>query len=232
MTAPTPSQPHRLSRRVLVGWCVWLLVSWALNLALDPPLNAPAWGIPEVLTPAVRGTMQSIILGLGLVWPAWRLSQNRTSHEEGNGGGSGGGGGGGGREIVTDLTGMLLVAQVMVWLLRLLMGWSIPYTLLIALTLIVWAVAFGVCVWAGRLGGEPGRVVAMIACAALLAGGWLITALTGLVAFAAWSPMHMLWVLIDEPRTADPRMMTWRLLIVFALSIAAWTFLLGRSKTR
>ncbi|MHC4995478.1 MAG: hypothetical protein ACYTGQ_10535, partial [Planctomycetota bacterium] len=67
-----PPPPVRLvSQPLVVAWAGWILVSWLLNLSIDfTTLNTDV----DSTLPAVRRTLQSILIGLGIVWPAWRLS--------------------------------------------------------------------------------------------------------------------------------------------------------------
>lgn len=198
-----------------MGWVLWLLVSWLVNYTIDTPIRVRA----DTLTPAVRGMMQSMIVGLGLIWPAWRLSQGRTARM--------------GAEIVTDLVGMLLVVQIVIWPFRLLVGWPIPHALLIDLVVIVWSVALGLCVWAGRIGGTAlWRAGAMAACALLLTGGWLVTAVSGQMWSVRWSPMYMLWVMTDMAEDFNPEAILWRLLVVFGAGLALWVWMLAWSRRR
>jgi len=53
-----------ISRPLLLGWCLWLLVSWAINLMLDG----------SAAMPAVRWMLVCALVGIMIAWPVWRLS--------------------------------------------------------------------------------------------------------------------------------------------------------------
>ena len=186
-----------VTREVLLAWCLWLLISWVTNLGA---------GSPE---PAARGMMQSVMVGLGLVWPAWRLSQGYNPR--------------GGWQIATDLLLLLLLTQVVLWPLRLLIEWTMAQILMIDAVLTVWGAAAAVCAWVGQRGvSSVRRVAATTACVLLLTGGWLAIAWAGDPWPVHWSPLYMLWRL-SEPHTAyDAASLGWRLSVVAGLTATAW----------
>lgn len=186
-----------VTREVLLAWCAWLLISWVTNLGT---------GAPE---PAARGMLQSIMLGLGLIWPAWRLSQGYHPAP--------------GRQLLTDLILLLLLAQIVLWPLRLLITWPIEQVLMIDAVLLIWGAAAGVCTWLGRRGTASfRRVAAMTASILLLTAGWLITAALGQDWPVQWSPLYMLWVLSEPHAAYDAAATGWRLLVVAGATATVW----------
>ena len=179
------TQPHSprwyLSPELVLGWSLWLLLSWAVNWAIDTPV----WHRAESLAPAVRGLTQSMMIGIGLMWPAWRLSHTNREFV--------------GRRTLVDLAWLLIVAQMVLWIVGGGLRWSDSHTLLVGAVVCVHGTLIAVIVWAGwRLPTGWGRAVAMAGCALVLGGGLLLTAATGEPEPARWSPLHMLWVM-SEP---------------------------------
>jgi hypothetical protein len=186
------------TREVLLAWCIWLLVSWVTNLGA---------GSPE---PAVRGMLQSIMLGMGLIWPAWRLSQGYNPRC--------------GWRIVTDLILLLLLTQVVLWPVRfVLMAWTTTQLLIINGVLIAWGAAAGLCAWIGQRGVSAfRRVAAMTVCVLLLTAGWLSAAALGEAWPVQWSPLYMLWMLAEGRAAYDAAAMGWRLLVVAGATATVW----------
>ncbi len=193
------------SRPLLMGWAVWLLVSWGLNLGID----SPVWMTSEALVPAVRGLMQSAIAGLVPGWPAVRLSQRRPDEP--------------GLRLLVDCVLLLLVFQIVLWPLRILVDWPIGKTLLVDGVFIAWGLAAGLCTYVGwSIGTRAARAAAMVTCAALLGGGIVWVALTNQADAAYWSPVYMLWVLVDPNHRFDAAATAWRLVILAGGAAAAW----------
>ncbi|QNN22215.1 hypothetical protein HED60_07990 [Planctomycetales bacterium ZRK34] len=167
-----------LSRPLLMAWCCWLLGSWMVNLDID----APRWISDDALIPASRGMFLSMMLGVGLIWPAWRLSMP-LDHDASPG-----------LQTATDLISLLAIAQLVIWPLRALLGWPAVMALLIDTALIVWAGAGALCVWGGLVGRSPAsRTMGMAMAAVMLTGGPMLAALTGTVEPARWSGLHVMW---------------------------------------
>jgi hypothetical protein len=201
-----------LSRTLLLGWSLWLLVSWSINLALFPARRTWVimgdgvllWRTPaEAFIPMVRGMLVSVLLGLMLVWPVWRLSQASDPRP--------------GRRVVLDLLSMWLIAQVVIVPLRLLADLPAPRLGLISLTLAAWGAATGVVVWIGWWSQLAlRRSAAMLACIALVSGAWPVAVVLQQPALAAASPFQTLWSVVDL-RIGD------RLIIVQLAMLAAGT---------
>lgn len=201
----------------MFGWCAWLLGSWAVNLLIDAPRWVGSYGnmMPgDLYIPAVRGMLQSILLGLGVAWPMWRLSERTATAAPV------------GIQTAVDLASLLLVVQVVLWPLQYVVSWAFEQTALIAMALIVWSSAFGLCVWVGRRLDTPrARGGAMAACVAMLIGGWGLSVVWHEHEAAAWSPTYMLWTLCDRVTLAELNAATQRLMVIAGLVAAAWLLL-------
>ena len=110
-----------------------------------------SWRVPvEAFVPVARGLFVSALFGVGLFWPAWRLSQ--PTHPSV------------GIETAVDAAALWLVAQVVIWPMRLLMDFSVSRLTWIGVTLGVWTFVFALLVWAGRLSNRGGaRLVSGVA---------------------------------------------------------------------
>lgn len=200
---------RHVSRQLVVAWCAWLLLSWAVNLAVDPQLVADLlWKghiaeFAERMSPAVRGMLVSVMIGLGLMWPAIRLSQPPI----------------GAAGLVQDWMGLMLVCQIVVWPMRVMVEWSLERTLVVDLQIAVWAAAIGVAIWFGtRHGTNPTtRFLAMAVCVLMLLGWFPLAAVTGNLNIAMWSPYYALWTLA---RDTDPQQLTDALMRTLAVAIA------------
>lgn len=184
MNRPRAEDESVFSRPLLLAWAGWLLGSWAVNLWIDSPSPLSTMS----LVPIVRGMLQSILLGLVIVWPAWRLSKARQRSA--------------GVECAADMFLLLLVSQTIIWAMRMIVGWTVIQTALIIVTVVVTGAAAAMITWWGRLARTgSGRALAMVGCALLLGGGWLWTWVTGAPVAAEWSPMATLWNWADPSHT-------------------------------
>ena len=197
-----------VSRPLLLIWCAWLLVSWALNVDMDMPAQVTR----ESMIPLVRGMILSTLLGLMLMWPAWRLSR-RTMVAAG-------------AAVAGDMFSLLLVLQVVVWPLRLLVGWSMARAFVIDVTLIAWTIPIGLWVYLGlRSRGRVGRAWAMLACCATPAAAAVWALIADRPDAVDFSPMHMLWVLADPTVIMDLARPVFQAMIVSGAAMAAWVIL-------
>jgi hypothetical protein len=194
-----------VSRPLLMGWAVWLLVSWGVNLGIDPPL----WHDAHSLIPAVRGFLLAATLGLLLGWPTVRLSLRPSSRPV--------------AQLLTDWALLMLIFQVVAWPLRVLIDWPIAQVVLINLVLGVWSLAAGVWVYLGWTSrGSGGRTAAAGGCIAMVVGGVVVGGVTGWLGAAQWSGLTMMWSLVDEGGPVDAAAMVRRLAVVAAVSGGVW----------
>lgn len=200
-----------MSRHLLLGWLIWLLISLTINLAIDSPRSV--W-TNDTLRPSVRGLTQSIVIGLVLIWPVWRLSQRRGRYT--------------GFQTAADLFVLLLTAQIplagmMVWA-----GWPPRHLLLVDLIVVSYTCGAAVMVWLGwRSGTFPARVSAAAGCGVLLLGGWGAFALGGSAELALWSPNYLLWSLAHPLTELPAEQVLWRAAVVAGAALALWLAGLG-----
>jgi hypothetical protein len=204
-----------LSRPLLMAWCCWLLGSWLVNIDID----APRWISDDALIPAARGMFISMVIGLGLIWPAWRLSLPLRP------------GAAPGLQVATDAISLLAIAQLVIWPLRALLGWPAEMALLIDSALIVWTGAAALCVWGGLAGRSPAaRSAGMAMAAIVLFGGPLLAAMTGAVEPARWSALHVMWTVsngglsFEEADAMIVRLAAAGLVVGVAGALMGWRF--------
>lgn len=202
--------PMVVSRPLLLGWCLWLLASWVANLVAYSPQRSwvmeidglEHWRVPaESFIPIARSMMVSIAISIGMVWPAWRLSLSGPERAA---------------RTVSDGISLWLVAQVVVWPLRVLVELSLTDLALISATLGAVTALASVCITVGRRGGGPWRAAAMLTCAAALLGHWLLAYAGSGTALTRLSPLSTLWSLSvggSHPSAA------WKSLAVVAILI-------------
>ena len=208
-----------------MAWCLWLLVSWGMNLAIDPP-HMPdvvpsgdrGHEFAERITPAVRGMIVSMMIGIGFAWPVMRLSQRRPERA--------------GRTAFNDVASLTLVNQVVIWPLRTLVGWSLGRTLVVDLTLTAWACWVALLIWIGwRRDSGSSRAWAMVGCVMLMIGGYLLAWLTAWRAWSSWSPLQTLWVICDPAAEAMLPPATGRALFAAVAAAGVWAIMITRRRT-
>lgn len=221
-TVTTPARAGRGSmidpfglRTLIISWCLWLLVSWSITLAIASTVHAVRWVI------------FSAAFGLMAVWPALRLSQQLPWYHpykrRGTGLNTVGGSGPSSRAststrvLATLLDWMCLLAvfQVVVWPLMLVGRWTVQQTLWLDLAVMSWSLLAGALVGLGRVLPTAGaRIGAMGLCVLLVVGEPVWMALSG-SGFAGqnlhsqdWqmriSPIQALWELTTTGPPYDP----------------------------
>jgi len=190
-------QEERLvSRPLLLGWCLWLLVSWALHLMFDGP----------VATPAIRWMLLSALIGIMIAWPVWRLSLPTPLMPT--------------LSTLSDLFFLWLIFQVLV--LRVGIDWPIDHAILIDAAVTTYALAAGWLVDVGRRLSAAGRSVAMIGCVALL----VVPAFAaGELEHSPWivfSPVHAIWLLADPTTMLDADAIGWSVGVLAAAVVFLW----------
>ncbi len=204
------------TRPVLLGWSLWLLGSWSVNLAIES----------GALAPTVRWTLQSALAGAMAIWPAFRLSQPRPPYPTAT--------------LLLDWASIVLVFQAMPLALHLqtrdlppAVGWASTNLVVIDAVFIVAALAVAVFIEFGWRGGVARRVAAQAAALAawlgLSAGGTGDSAVQ-----IALAPVQAMW-LLSEPRPfagADAAAMTWALAAAAAVLSVTWIGLALSDRTR
>jgi len=197
VTAPRlahlPESSSSLPRLLLIGWALWLLVSWAINLYLDGPPGVlseqPFSRDAEAFVPTIRGMMVSAWLGLAVIWPAVRLSQAPPRRPT--------------RHTVLDLFCLLSVLFVVMATLMLVVGWG-------AMQVGVLIVAFaGYSMWIAawvdlgqRLSGT-GRAVMMLLCLLTAGGAWMLPVDDERLMTLMFTPIAMLRALSEAVAPLD-----------------------------
>ncbi len=203
-------------RALIITWCLWLLVSWSITLAISATVHAVRW------------VVFSAVFGLMAVWPALRLSQQLPSRFHANNAYTTQGIDFGTATFRTRLLAtmmdwlcLLLVFQVVVWPLMLVGRWSVQQTLWLDLAVLSWSLLTAVLIGLGRLAPLAWlRVVAMVLCVLLLIGEplWMAVGGTGFglvtegtpgrLANTHWqmriSPLQTLWELTTTEQPYDP----------------------------
>ena len=189
------------ARHLVLWWCLWLLGSWAVAL----------WRYN--LSQAGQLMMLSIMAGLMLVWPAYRLSEaplpgsgqgkvsgggwktssGATPGSNTSGGGASGGSGasgvsGGGVAVLMDWVSLLIVSQAVFWPLQVVNHWPWYQAQALNASLAAWSFATGLLiVWGSGQSRAWPRWVAMVLCIILAGGGSLVTVALWLGGWASLS---------------------------------------------
>ncbi len=229
MNSPSITLPQVVDRPLLIGGCAWLLISLVLNRGMD----STTWmghGDPASLVPAMRGLLQSVMIGIGLIWPVWRLSGPTPRHP--------------GLRLLGDAMLLVGVTEAVILLehiqllelqpgMRTIHTWSATQTLLIGLTLAVWTLPALLWTWVG-LTRETGvsRTAAMFALILTLTGGWILAGLLGTTATATWSPWYALWTACEPQTELHTGHRLLHLMVVVMVTTALWVGFMGRLATR
>lgn len=207
-------------RLVMLGWCLWLLGSWAVTLTLDSPV------------PAVRWMVFAVFTGLAVVWPVVRLSQDTRP--------------GGGRvwTIVIDWVCLVLIFQAVVWPLSLVAGWTWQQALWIDAAITAWSLLMGAVVALGRLfASAVARGAAMAACLLLILGAPALRTIAGVgtpgqggAGAQEWTqglePLTLLWRLTQRPVDVDLPGVAPSVVAAALAALAAWAGVLIVSRWR
>lgn len=206
---PPAASPGVGVRVLMLGWCLWLLGSWAVTLTLDSPI------------PAVRWMVFSAFTGLVLIWPMIRLSQDTRA-----------GSGGGAAVILADWVCLILIFQAVVWPLRLVAGWSWEQALLIDAAMASWSLLAGAIAVVGRrFASAWARTAAMLLCLLLVLGTAAVRILAGLGAATTdlghgWTaglrPIATLWHLTGPTVEVLPSSAAVPVITAAIAAVAAW----------
>jgi len=199
-------------RGLILGWCLWLLGSWAATLWI------------AATAPAVRWMVYTSMVGMLLVWPTFRLSQGRARP---------------GAARVSPVPGTLgdwlslnLVLQAVIWPLQLIAGWSLTQTLWLAGALAAWSALIGVLIAAGRRSGSAvARSVAMLGCVFMVLAEPLTRVLVGPTPglSGGWglSPVGPLWELTVRRERFVLGEVGETVVLVAAAALVGWVVLWG-----
>ncbi|GAB4187768.1 MAG: hypothetical protein Kow00105_02430 [Phycisphaeraceae bacterium] len=190
-------------RFLVIGWCLWLLVSWSISLTLGATVHAVRW------------VVFSAVFGLMAVWPAYRLGQQPVAVSAGR---RTDGAGFGALATLLDWVFLVVIFQVVIWPLMLVGGWSFRQALFLDGAILSWSLLTGLLLALGRARpGQAARVVMMVLCVMLLIGEPVLTAVPSV---SGWwesaageggrsdlmrvSPVQALWELTTTRQPYDP----------------------------
>ncbi|MAE61099.1 MAG: hypothetical protein CMJ49_07060 [Planctomycetaceae bacterium] len=205
-----------ISQPLLLAWCGWLLASLLLHLMLA---GAGAFEVREGLIQPIQRMLQSVMIGLVVIWPTWRLSQAHRDEGEWH--------------VLSNWLCLVLVLQVTIWPLRYLigqsdaLGWSVQRTWVIDLTFVAWSWLVAAWVRLGVRRGTPAaRSIVLVIIILLLLAGPLVATWTRRPEIGAISPYVSLWRLADPYVRLETAVEVSRSAGVAVLGIAVW--MLGR----
>ena len=200
-----------------MAWCLWLVGCWAVTLWMESAI------------PAARWMIFASTIGLLVLWPAVRLSQDLLALDPGREHPGAAERLGPGSEafdvhvlavLLLDWLSLNLVFQVVIWPMRLYATWGFQQTLWIIATVMTWSLVSGLIVAWGCLeplmhpGARPARhrrtfrrPLAMLLCLGLLFAEplfmVLVDALPASSPSGGWtmriSPIELLWQLTRHP---------------------------------
>ncbi len=135
----------------MLGWTVWLLGSFAINVSIDrQPFATPA---------TIRWVLMSALMGIMLAWPAVRLSQRAPQRST--------------AATLCDLFILMSLLQLVIWPARVVpVDWSIAKVAVMDYAFLVYGLITAMIIDHGRRCGGVGRAVALGA-----AIGWAICGL-------------------------------------------------------
>lgn len=215
---PDPDPPARRpdpSPRVLIlVWILWLLGSWGASFSVDRDGPVHRW---MILAAAV---------GLTVLWPALRLSQQGPDHDDAP------------RSIMArvllDWLSLNLVMQTVIWPLHMIGSWDFSQTLWLSGALASWSLLSGSLIVAGcRTHHTARRLLAMLLAVALLLGEplamWLVNLGRSADNFIIWTmricPLPMLWHMTERGSAWQAQPWTGHVMLAAAAALAAWLLL-------
>lgn len=200
-------------RGLVLGWCLWLLGSWGVTLAV------------ATTVPAARWMVYASMAGMLLIWPALRLSQGVWPRVAG--------GLPWRRRVllaaVGDWLSLNLVFQAVIWPLQLIAGWSFTQTLWLDLGIAAWsALVSAVIAWGRQARSAHGRTLAMLLCVGLLLAEPAMLAAGGLEAMrgvAGIGPIVPIWRLTGPGEAFASAAVAPLIGSVAAAAVAGWLVL-------
>ena len=209
-------------RLVIVAWCFWLLGSWAMSWVAETS-NALRMFQYGTSAPVVRWMLLSGLLGMMVVWPAYRLSQPTHPREPGRGA----------LQAFLDWLAMVLVFQAVIWSLQIIAGWTLARGLWLDAAVLAWTLLTALIVgWARTSGSGVVRTAAMAGCLAVVLAepvlGWLQGGEPGEPGEAMrLSPLETVWTLTVLPENASVWPWGERIIVVAVAAGLGWGVLAG-----
>jgi hypothetical protein len=222
----------------LLAWCLWLLGSWMVARRMEYPSTAMA----------VRLMMLAVMVGLVVLWPALRLSQDRwVPFFMAGGRAAAGGGPAGGRthaarrggdpwSVLSDWVGLAAVTQAVIWPFTFTAGWTLTQTLWMDAAVLSWGfLAAAMVAWGVRSSAAWARTTMMAACILFFLGEPAAMSVTQMIAgpdpALAWtmriSPLATIWHLAEPGGLWSAQPFSEHILIVAIASIIAWILVIA-----
>ena len=160
---------------------------------------------------ASRSMAFSCMIGLMLMWPVFRLSQNIDYAISGE-------------SILWDWLCLNMVLQAVIWPLHVTASWSVPQALWLVVALAAWGLLTGlVLLICGRWTSGLGRASGAAMCLLVIVGEPVVmVVLAGARFLGPWSmrisPIDTLWALTDRPARVWPM----QVLGIAVAAIAGW----------
>lgn len=187
-------------RPLALLWSMYLMVSALLTLLGVRSLTMPT---TEQFVFGCRGMLLMTLVGVSVLWPMVRLSQQRPDKP--------------GRSLLADLAVLLAPVQAVIWPMPLLTHWSWSITAALMLAVASWAVFAAGWLRIGYQSSAPSMrwmcmsAIAFITLAAPGARIWLPASLSDQLwpAIRILSPITAAWGLTDAPSGLSPVMQPW-----------------------
>jgi len=183
----------------------------------------------------VRAMMLLVMVGLLLLWPALRLSQDRWASQSRTmmllSGRSGP------ISVLMDWLGLALIAQAVVWSFKITANWTVHQTLWIDAAVLSWSLlAAALVAWGVQWRGNIPRAVAMLLCVGLFWGEPLVYSLMTprLADSPPWrmriSPLQTIWHLSEPGGLWSVEPWHTQVLAVAVAAVVAWVLVLIMSR--
>jgi hypothetical protein len=205
---PVAAAQSNATRYLVLGWGLWLLGSWTVTLSISPASVAARW---MVFSSAV---------GLMVLWPLLRLSQDIEPHI-------------GVPQTLWDWLCLNLAFQAAIWPLQVNISWSLWQVVWIDAAIAAWSLLTGALIATGiQWRSGIGRMFAMAMCLAMLLGEPLVIWLINLT--RPGDPVG--WTLRISPLSAlgdltggGPQNWTLHVIAVVVAAAALWSMAARRA---
>jgi len=182
MTPPPASSGKRRDgspRTLILVWCLFLLGSWGVSLQVDSPSSAVRW------------MTYACVIGMMVLWPVFRLSQDGHPLDRHDPAATRDG-----RiapkRILIDWFCLVLIFQTVIWPLHMTAEWTFGRTTSLIATVVLWTLLTGLLIAVGcRSNVGTHRWIAMILCMALLIGEPMLMAI--------WPGPELSWTMRVSP---------------------------------
>ncbi len=195
-------------RVVIVVWCFWLLGAWAM-----------AW-VSDTSVPRVRWMLFAGLMGLMLVWPAFRLSERVGPGQMGRSA----------AQVLLDWLALVSVYQAVIWSLHLMAYWPLVRGLWLDAAVLAWSLLSALIVAVARLWpGGSARIVGMLVCIALVFAEPVAVWVSIVSGSGGWSmrvsPVQAMWELTGVPVTRVIAPWDRQILLIASIALGGWASL-------